>query len=188
MTNAPRSFLDSLLAAIDAELKRQRTPSTPSLTDLLSMVIGSPPAKDPDPSPYDDPRAPSPHVTHPPDTAAEAQAQFDARRQNTEETSRLPTLRAGIYRHFKHGHLYQVLGYAKDAEPPTHDPDRIVVVYLSLKPTTAGHSVFTRPVQHFFQQVCLSSGRPLGSCNQHLSSSDCKLVDRFTYVGPEYPV
>lgn len=162
MTN-PDSFLDSLFAALDSALKETAPKTPPAFNEILALVLGATRFAEKADSPYDDPRAP--------DTVPEAL---------------LPTLRAGIYRHFKNGHLYQVLGYARDAEPPSHDPDRVVVVYFSTKPTTTGHSMFTRPVQHFFQQVCSGSGRPLGTCTQHLLQSDCTLTERFTYLGPEY--
>ena len=69
----------------------------------------------------------------------------------------LPDLRAGVWRHYK-GHLYQVLGYAHDANATGDHPtiwktayrpdgtwnssvparDRLVVVYIGLE-TTAAH-------------------------------------------------
>ncbi len=76
----------------------------------------------------------------------------------------LPELPAGVWRHYREGHLYEVLGYAVDA----NNEDRRVVVYVGLQLDGArpGPRLRVRTVEDFFADV---DGKP-----------------RFQYVGPEW--
>lgn len=109
---------------------------------------------------------------------------------------KLPTLEAGIYQHYK-GSLYQVLGYAHDA----NDSTRIVVVYFGLQLDDAhrGPRLAVRTWQDFHATVC-GEGRcthfgmdredivesyqeefvPRGTC------TSAHLTQRFRYLRPEY--
>lgn len=104
------------------------------------------------------------------------------------DTSQLPTLRAGVYRHFK-GHYYQVLGYAEDADDTQTNHEvrpRVVVVYVALyvQPERLGPRLYVRSAADFFVQVCSYSGKPPAECSGHDCASS--LVDRFTYLAPEW--
>jgi hypothetical protein len=78
----------------------------------------------------------------------------------------LPSLPAGIYRHYK-GHYYLVLGYAQDS----NEVSRTVVVYVGLEldgATADRPRMNVRTVEDFFADV------PFGG-------------QRFTYVGQCLP-
>ncbi len=76
----------------------------------------------------------------------------------------LPDLPAGVYQHWREGHLYLVLGYGMDA----NDETRTVVVYVGLELDGArpGPRLRVRTVEDFFATV---DGKP-----------------RFEYIGPEW--
>ena len=97
--------------------------------------------------------------------------------------SKLPELRAGVYRHYKN-HLYQVFGYAHDANVE----GRLLVIYigLELEGAKAAPRLSARTVEDFFAWV-----RPDGSAdpNPALSAAEHEkagLLRRFTYVGPSW--
>lgn len=159
--------VDRLLDDIEGHVRMFRRWS-PLFRDLIQ-----PAPADTDDSPYDDPRSPrtppSPTPTSSPGGGG------------------LPTLRAGIYKHWK-GHLYNVLGYAHDA----NDPARKVVVYVPLYMEVGqkGPRMAVRTVEDFFDQVCRTSGISQSKCNtsvwtdagpEHVHD----LVPRFAYQGPE---
>lgn len=90
-------------------------------------------------------------------------------------------LLAGIYRHYR-GHLYLVLGFARDSNLP----GRTAVVYvgLQLDDATTGHRMNIRTVKDFFAQVNPDTGAVVGA------RWDGRLpqpVKRFSYVGPTVP-
>lgn len=81
---------------------------------------------------------------------------------------RLPDLPAGVWRHYK-GPLYQVLGYAHDAD----DDERVVVVYFGLELDDAheGPRMAVRDAESFLGMVMVG---------------DNEVVQRFTYVAPQF--
>jgi hypothetical protein len=97
--------------------------------------------------------------------------------------NKLPELKAGVYRHYKN-HLYQVFGYAHDANVE----GRLLVIYigLELEGAKAAPRLAARTVEDFFAWV-----NPDGSAAPEPALSDAKnvesgLVRRFTYVGPSW--
>ncbi len=91
----------------------------------------------------------------------------------------LPDLPAGIYQHYK-GHLYLVLGYAKDANH--EDEHRIVVVYVGLQLDGSPGKIrmHARTAADFHAVVDATTGEavPVWDGTQR------PLVKRFTYLGP----
>lgn len=98
----------------------------------------------------------------------------------------LPDLRAGLYRHYK-GPLYQVLGYAHDA----NDADRVVVLYFPLELDGAheGPRLAVRTVEDFFAMVTPEGvlwrehEDALKDAGGHCA---CEAVWRFEYVGSQF--
>jgi hypothetical protein len=122
----------------------------------------------------------------------------------------LPDLRAGIYRHYK-GNLYQIIGYAKDANADTllhryMDPrikheiqiaplgERIVVIYMGLELTDAsrGPRMSIRTATDFFAPVCWNRDCDrFGTSGEHPATGYCSLCTaqhqpRFQYTGSEW--
>lgn len=122
---------------------------------------------------------------------------------------RLPPLRAGIYEHYK-GNLYQVLGYAHDANADTlgvvhtgsqftgteGEPlgERMVVVYFGLQLQEAhdGPRLAVRTVEDFLAYVDPSDGSAVPESVVEASQGSLRYVEqqgyvaRFTYRGPAY--
>jgi hypothetical protein len=97
--------------------------------------------------------------------------------------SKLPELKSGVYRHYKN-HLYQVFGYAHDANVE----GRMLVIYIGLELTDAKPAprLSARTVEDFFAWV-----QPDGSADPNPSLPDLEhekagLIRRFTYVGPSW--
>jgi hypothetical protein len=94
----------------------------------------------------------------------------------------LPDLPAGVYRHYK-GHLYLVLGYARDS----NDETRVGVVYigLDLDGAKSPERMHFRSAYDFHATVWPEDGRALLDCEVDLTPN---AVPRFTYVGPSAPL
>ena len=95
----------------------------------------------------------------------------------------LPELKAGVYRHYKN-HLYQVFGYAHDA----NNDGRLLVIYIGLELTDArvAPRLAARTAEDFFAWV-----NPDGSADPDPNLSEqahkqAGLVRRFTYIGPSW--
>lgn len=114
---------------------------------------------------------------------------------------KLPTLEAGIYEHYK-GPLYQVLGYARDANHgrvlgQEELGGRIVVVYFGLQLDGAhrGPRLAVRTQQDFHEIVCGNKncgdfGRTYSEIvNWPKDAGNCTTIHlrkRFVYLRPEY--
>lgn len=119
----------------------------------------------------------------------------------------LPSLSAGIYRHYK-GHYYQVFGYAHDANADTlyhlvYDPtsngsrpqpmrERTVVVYMGIQVEDAhtGPRLAVRSVDDFFMLLHQSDFTPCQVAPRN-APVQCPhghnaLVRRFEYHAPEW--
>lgn len=93
----------------------------------------------------------------------------------------LPTLYAGIYRHYK-GPLYMVLGYGHDA----NEDGRTVVVYVGLELTGAksAERICVRTAEDFFATVDPRTGAAI----EFWDGTEPCPVARFEYVGPVAPL
>jgi hypothetical protein len=99
----------------------------------------------------------------------------------------LPTLLAGVYRHYK-GPLYLVMGYAHDA----NSEQRAAVVYIGLQLDDAhrGPRLAVRDATDFFMHVCgnkecIAFGTATYDTGQ---CQICHMPDkpRFEYIGPTW--
>lgn len=97
------------------------------------------------------------------------------------DTSDLPELRPGIYRHYK-GQLYQALGYGHDS----NDETRVVVVYVPLQLDGAheGPRLAVRSV--YGSEACWHDMVHKGS-QDRCDSGECPdAIPRFEWLGYEY--
>jgi hypothetical protein len=162
-----------------------------STLDLLFSVALPPqqgsdsdPDKRPSDSPYDDPRS------EPPTTIHQAKREYtEALKDFQSKVSDLPTLRAGVYQHFKGG-LYLVQGYAQDANSP-REIKRNVVIYTGVSGSTPQARTWVRSVEDFFAQICTTTQLSERACNMKqahdpvfAASHTHTLVPRFEYKGP----
>jgi hypothetical protein len=106
--------------------------------------------------------------------------------QGVDGRRQLPELHAGVYRHWK-GQLYQVFGYAHDA----NDDERVVVVYMGLQLIGArrGARMAVRSVEDFFAWVNPASGEVLEAGDGLLpEGADIRegWRPRFRYCAPSF--